>query len=182
MLNANRIRTCVLAFEAGWLQGDTFDRLLTYGWLSRGPSSMLLHAWVRGSGFPGEDADRAVIGLGGVRVVLWAGARSVDCGLDLRSVDCGLWTARVLWPGLDLWAVDLLCDDVRCDRSRSLSTVFELRQNTCDGRGWKVSPKVQDVKASFGCARASRCRRSTDHSPPSSTGVRILGYLERFPR
>ena len=146
---------------------------------------MLLHAWVRGSGFPGEDADRAVIGLGGVRVVLWAGARSVDCGLDLRSVDCGLWTARVLWPGLDLWAVDLLCDDVRCDRSRSLSTVFELRQKTCDGPGWKVSRKVQDVKATFGafgatfgCARArdvgdraSGCRRSANHSPPSSSVV-----------
>ena len=135
--------------------------------------------------------------LGGVDVFMWRRVAVRACRASCGNVAVSLTVGTAgesgcpppfrlrkleVHPELDLWSVDLICRDVRSDRSRSLSTVFELRQKTCDGPGWKVSRKVQDVKASFGCARASRCRRSTDHSPPSSTGVRILGYLERSPR
>ena len=37
----------------------------------------------------------------------------------------------------------------------------------------KVGRKVQDVKATLGCARASGCRRSANHSRPSSLGVQL---------
>ena len=86
--------------------------------------------------------------LGGVDVFMWRRVAVRACRASCGNVAVSLTVGTAgesgcrppfrlrkleVHPERDLWSVDLICGDVRSDRSRSLSTVFELLQKTCSG-------------------------------------------------
>ena len=128
-------------------------------------------SFAQGSAWPGHnDRETKKCGVAG-RTMLHGACMTVRSAnhspitlhLQVRAYICHLWGA--ITSAIVRWVAE--CGALVRLRELEMHPGLDLVQLV------KVGRKVQDVKATLGCATASGCRRSANHSRPSSLGVQL---------